>query len=116
MLQQIKWLWENMEKKYRIRHVIALIISVVTSAMLLVNPALTQRLVDDVIVAENPEPLLPILMVMLFAKLLREGLRYFMVISLEKARKAWCSPCAASCFPACSITICAFLTGCARAI
>lgn len=88
MLQQIKWLWENMEKKYRIRHVIALIISVVTSAMLLVNPALTQRLVDDVIVAENPEPLLPILMVMLFAKLLREGLRYFMVISLEKSSQS----------------------------
>lgn len=84
MLQQIKWLWENMDAKLRPRQILALVISVFTSAMLLINPALTQRLIDDVILAKNPEPLLGILAVMLVAKLLREGLRYFMIITIEK--------------------------------
>ena len=84
MLQQIKWLWENMDAPRHRRHILALIISVVTSLMLLVNPALTQRLIDDVIMAQNPEPLLGILAVMLVAKLGREGMRYYMVVTLEK--------------------------------
>ena len=72
-----------MDAPYRRRHVIALGISVFTSLLLLVNPALSRRLIDDVIVAANPDPLLPILGVMLAVKLGREGLRYFMVITLE---------------------------------
>ena len=84
MLHQIKWLWENMDARYHRRHILALAISVITSAMLLVNPALSQRLIDDVIVAQNPEPLLGILAVMLVAKLGREGMRYYMVTTLEK--------------------------------
>ena len=58
MLKQIRWLWENMDAPCRVRHVAALCISVLTCLMLLVNPALSQRLIDDVIVAQNPEPLL----------------------------------------------------------
>ena len=57
MWEQIKWLWENMDKPYRSRHVIALCISAL---------------------------LLSILAVMLVVKLGREGLRYLMVIFLEK--------------------------------
>ena len=81
--EQIAWLWKNMDAPYRRRHVIALGISVFTCLLLLVNPALSQRLIDDVIVAQNPEPLLSILAVMLIVKLGREGLRYLMVIFLE---------------------------------
>ncbi|MBQ1859813.1 MAG: ABC transporter ATP-binding protein [Clostridia bacterium] len=83
MREQIKWLWDNMDAKYHKRHIMALMISVLTCVMLLVNPALSQRLIDDVIVAQNPDPLLGILMVMLAVKLLREGLRYLMVVTLE---------------------------------
>lgn len=83
MLHEIKWLWDNMDRRYQPRYILALIISVATSAMLLINPALSQRLIDDVILAQNPEPLLGILGVMLAAKLLREGLRYFMMITFE---------------------------------
>ena len=54
------------------------------AGLTLVNPALTQRLVDDVIVAQNAEPLMGILMVMLVVKLGREGLRYLMVVFMEK--------------------------------
>lgn len=84
MLHQIKWLWANMDARYHKRHIAALIISVVTSALLLVNPALTKRLVDDVLMAQNPEPLLGILAVMLVVKLAREGMRYYMIVTLEK--------------------------------
>ena len=84
MLRQIRWLWENMDKTYQRRHIVALCISVFTCMLLLVNPALSRRLIDDVIVAQNPEPLMGILLVMLAVKLGREGLRYLMVVFLEK--------------------------------
>ena len=83
MRKQIAWLWENMDAAFHRRHVAAICISVLTSLLLLVNPALSQRLIDDVIMAQNPEPLLPILGLMLAMKLGREGLRYLMVMFLE---------------------------------
>lgn len=83
MMRQLKWLWGIMDRKYHKWHILALVISVVSSAMLLINPALSQRLIDDVILAKNPEPLLGILAVMLAAKLLREGMRYVMVLTVE---------------------------------
>ncbi len=81
--KQIKWLIENMDPKYRRQHVIALAICVFSCVLLLVNPALSRRLIDDVIMAQNPDPLLPILAVMLAVKLGREGMRYLMVILME---------------------------------
>ncbi len=82
--KQIEWLWKNMDVPYRRRHVIALCICAFTCLLLLVNPALSRRLIDDVIMAGNPDPLLSILAVMLVIKLGRESLRYMMVIFLEK--------------------------------
>ena len=84
MRTQFKWLWENMDAPFRRRHVIALCVCAFTCLLLLVNPALSRRLIDDVIMAGNPDPLLSILGVMLAVKLGREGLRYMMVIFLEK--------------------------------
>ena len=75
MREQIKWLWENMDRKYRVRHIIALIISAVSSALVIVNPALTQKVIDEVIAPQNPEPLLGLLGIMLAVKVGREGLR-----------------------------------------
>ncbi|MBQ8159398.1 MAG: ABC transporter ATP-binding protein [Clostridia bacterium] len=84
MLQQIKWLWDAMDKKYHKFHILAIVISVFTCVLLLVNPALSQRLIDDVIMPQNPEPLIPLLLIMLGVKVAREGLRYLMVVLLEK--------------------------------
>jgi len=84
MRKQIAWLLENMDIPYRRRHIAALCICALTCVLLLVNPALSRRLIDDVIIARNPEPLISILMVMLVVKLGREGLRYLMIILLEK--------------------------------
>ena len=83
MRKQIAWLWENMDALFHRRHIAALMLSVVTSLMLLVNPALSRRLIDEVIIAQNPDPLLPILGLMLVMKLGREGMRYLMVMFLE---------------------------------
>ena len=83
MRKQFRWLWDNMDRPFQRRHIVALSISVFTCLLLLVNPALSQRLIDDVIMARNPDPLLGILAVMLAVKLGREGLRYLMVIFLE---------------------------------
>ena len=82
--KQIAWLWENMDVPFRRRHAAAMVICVLSCVLLLVNPALSRRLIDDVIVAGNPGPLLSILGVMLAVKLIREGSRYMMVIFLEK--------------------------------
>ena len=83
MFKQFQWLWANMDQPFRRRHIVALSICVFTCGLLLVNPALSQRLIDDVIIAQNPDPLLSILAVMLAVKLGREGMRYLMVIFLE---------------------------------
>ena len=84
-VDNIKWLWSLMDRKYRKRHILALCISAITSLMLLINPTLQKSLVDDVIVAQNADPLLGILFTMLAVKLIHEGLRYFMIITLEKS-------------------------------
>ena len=81
--KQIKWLIENMDPKYRKLQVVALCICVASCVLLLVNPALSRRLIDEVIIARNPDPLLPILAVMLAVKLGREGSRYLMVMLME---------------------------------
>ena len=83
-MQQIKWLWSIMDKACHKWHILALCISAVTSVMLLINPYLTAILVDEVIVGGNTGPLIRILMLMLGFKVLREGMRYFMVITLER--------------------------------
>ena len=54
MRHQIKWLWDNLDAKYHKRHIFALFLAAFTSVVLLINPALTKRLVDDVIMAQNP--------------------------------------------------------------
>ena len=59
--KQVNWLIENMDRKHRRQMVLALGICVVSCVLLLVNPALSKRLIDDVIMAQNAEPLIPIL-------------------------------------------------------
>ena len=81
--KQVRWLVSNMDPRYRKQQLAALCICVVSCVILLVNPALSQRLIDDVIIAQNPEPLIPILLIMLAAKLVREGSRYIMVLLME---------------------------------
>lgn len=80
---ELKWLWKYMGKK-RYLFVIGLILSAVTSAMLVINPMLSQKLIDNVITPRKTDLLLPILGTMLAVELTRLGLRYLMVVCLEK--------------------------------
>ena len=73
MRKQIQWLWQNMDAPFRRRHTAALCICAFTCVLLLVNPALSRRLIDDVIVAGNPDPLLGILVGTLFTAVLQSA-------------------------------------------
>ena len=83
-MEQVKWIWSIMDRRYHKWHLMALAISAITSLMLLINPTLTSRLVDEVIIAQNPEPLVGLLVTMLIVKVIREGSRYVMVTTLER--------------------------------
>ena len=80
---RLKWLWKYMGNK---RHlfVIGMILSAVTSSMLIINPMLSQKLIDEVITHQNTTLLLPLLGAMMVVQLVRLVLRYVMVICLEK--------------------------------
>ena len=94
-MENIKWLWSLMDRKYRKWHIMALCISAISSLALLINPTLQKRLVDDVIVAQNAEPLLGILFTMLAVRICHEGFRYLMVTTLE--RTSVCVYCCSNC-------------------
>ena len=81
---RIKWLWKYMGEKRNL-FVVAMILSAVTSAMLVINPMLSQKLIDEVITPQNTTMLLPILGIMLVVQLARLTMRYVMVVLLEKS-------------------------------
>lgn len=78
----VKWLWANMGKK-RPYFIAGLIISAISSGILIVNPMLARKLIDDVVVPQNTTLLLPVLGAMLGVQVLRLTLRYVMVVVLE---------------------------------
>ncbi|GHT95176.1 multidrug ABC transporter ATP-binding protein [Spirochaetia bacterium] len=81
-MSQLKWLWTYIGKKQPAL-ICALILAGITSAMLVLNPMLSERLIDDVIIPGNPEPLIRILLAMLAVQVIRLLLRYAMVITIE---------------------------------
>ena len=87
-MEQIKWIWSLMERRYHKWHILALSISAITSLMLLINPTLTARLVDEVIIGGHTEHLVGILLAMLAVKVVREGSRYFMITTLERTSQS----------------------------
>jgi ABC-type multidrug transport system fused ATPase/permease subunit len=80
---QIRWIWKNMDPLYRKRYIIALVISLVTTMMGLINPFLSSKLVDEVIVNHNVDPMLRLLLTMLAVLCVQQGLRYLMIIWFE---------------------------------
>ena len=88
---QIKWAWGNIKGKRAI-FIIACFISALTSAFLIINPKISQIVVDNVIVGvknakgtvvHHTELLIPLLLLMLAVQLGRDGLRYVMIILFE---------------------------------
>ncbi len=79
---KLKWLWKYMGEK---RHlfIVGMILSAVTSSMLIINPMLSQKLIDEVITPKNTAKLLPVLGAMMAVQIIRLTLRYVMVVCLE---------------------------------
>ena len=63
--------------------VAGMILAAVTSVMIIINPMLARRLIDEVITPRNTAPLIPILVTMAAVLFVRLSLRYLMVILME---------------------------------
>jgi ATP-binding cassette subfamily B protein len=73
-------------KGKRAGFVAGMFLSAVTSATIIINPMLSQKLIDNVIIPKNTGPLLPLLLTMLVAQVIRLILRYIMhCVFLEPA-------------------------------
>ncbi len=82
---QVRWLWSNMDTRSRRLYIFATVLSVMTTAMMLVNPYLSEELVDTVIVGHDVGPLPRLLIAMLTVHVALQGLRYVMVMCYEKS-------------------------------
>ena len=80
---QIRWLWKNMDKRYHVQYIAAHHSVRRDQRHDADQLYLTGRLFDDVIVAQNPDPLLSILLAMLVFQVLRQGMLYTMIMLLE---------------------------------
>ncbi|AEF82218.1 ABC transporter ATP-binding protein [Leadbettera azotonutricia] len=76
-MSQISWLWTYL-KGNRARLTAGFFLSAITSGMIILNPMLSQRLIDDVITPGNTKPLIPLLATMLVIQVTRLSLRYIM--------------------------------------
>lgn len=54
---QLKWIWKNLGKRKGL-WVLGLFLSAVTSMMMMINPKLSQMMIDEVITPQKPD-LLP---------------------------------------------------------
>jgi ATP-binding cassette subfamily B protein len=90
---QIKWILQNLNGK-RFLFFIALFLSVLTSSFAIVNPKISQIIVDTIIVGvkdssgsviHHTENLIPLLLLMIGVALLVSSLRYIMVIFFENS-------------------------------
>ncbi|MCL2600497.1 MAG: ABC transporter ATP-binding protein/permease [Treponema sp.] len=65
--------------------VAGLVVAGVSATMWIINPMFAQRLIDDIIVPQNTEPLVRLLVIMFVVQIARLSLRYLMVVLMEKA-------------------------------
>jgi ATP-binding cassette subfamily B protein len=71
-------------KGKRVEFAAAMFLSAATSGMLIINPMLSQKLIDDVITPGNTEPLVPLLVIMFIVQVVRLSMRYIMHMLLER--------------------------------
>ena len=83
-MSQIQWVWNYMKGR-RAVFVAGLVVAGVSATMWIINPMFAQRLIDDIIVPQNTEPLVRLLVIMFVVQIARLSLRYLMVVLMEKA-------------------------------
>lgn len=89
---ELKWLWQNLEGN-RTRYILALCLSVVGSSLTIVNPYISQRIVDTFIAGDNAQQnltqerglLIALCLGMIGFSLLRTGLGYLTTMQYEKS-------------------------------
>lgn len=90
---QVKWIWHNLRGR-RVFYILGICISVLTSAFSIVNPKLSQLVVDRVIVGvkntrgvvvHHTEELVPLLLMMVAVTLGVALMRYLMVVLFENS-------------------------------
>jgi len=83
-MEQIIWVWNYMKGK-RTVFMGGLFLTVVTAGMRVINPMLGQKIIDDVIMAKNTDPLIRLLVIMMIVQLARLGFNYLQIILMEIA-------------------------------
>jgi len=83
-MEQIIWVWNYMKGK-RAVFMCGIFLTIVMNAMRVINPMLGLRIIDEVVVARNTEPLIPLLIAMMIVQLARLGINYLMIICMEIA-------------------------------
>ena len=89
---ELKWLWTNL-KGNRARYILALCLSVVVSSLTIVNPYISQLIVDTFIAGEHAlqnltekqDELILLILGMIGFSLLRTGLAYLTVMQYERS-------------------------------
>jgi ATP-binding cassette subfamily B protein len=81
-MEQIVWVWNYMKGR-RAFFIGGLVLTIVTSAMRVINPMLGQRIIDEVVTPHNTAPLIPLLITMMIVQVSRLGLHYLMIIFME---------------------------------
>ncbi|MDR0562779.1 MAG: ABC transporter ATP-binding protein/permease [Spirochaetaceae bacterium] len=81
-MAHLKWVWEYMGDKRR-AYIAGLVLAGITAGMVVINPMLARRLIDEVVIPANPAPLFRLLAAMMSVQVLRLSLRYLMVILME---------------------------------
>jgi len=83
-MSQLQWVWNYMKGK-RAVFTGGLFLTVVTSAIRVVNALLGRRIIDEVIIGRDTSPLIKILVIMMIVQLTRLGLTYLQIILMEIA-------------------------------
>ncbi|AIQ50703.1 ABC transporter ATP-binding protein [Paenibacillus sp. FSL R7-0331] len=89
---ELKWLWQNLQGN-RVRYILALCLSVVGSALTIVNPYISQRIVDTFIAGDHAAQnltdkrglLIALCLGMIGFSLLRTGLAYLTTMQYERS-------------------------------
>nr|AGS51683.1 ABC transporter, ATP-binding/permease protein [uncultured bacterium contig00032] len=81
-MDQIDWVWNYMKGK-RALFIGGLILAAAGAGIRLINPWLSKKIIDDVIIAQNISPLISLLVMMMVVQVVRVGLRYLMIVWME---------------------------------
>lgn len=74
-MESIRWIGDYI-KKYKYKFISALILVLASSALNMINPYLSGKVVDDVIIKNNKSILLPILFVMVLVTIIKSIIRF----------------------------------------